>query len=244
MAGARYRCAQINYDTHIQYAKLDAWAKFPNFQKLLSDMIIQRIALDRMMIGFNGTSRAATSNPATNPLLQDVGKGWLQKIREGAPERHMKEVVAASGKVKIGATGDYKTLDAVVYDAVNELIDPWYREDTQLVAIVGRQLLADKYFPLVNTIQAPTEQIAANDLITSQKRIGNLPAVSVPFFPPNAILVTKLDNLSVYYQTGGQRRSVIDNPKRDRIETYASSNDDFVLEDLGAAALIENIQLV
>lgn len=239
-----YRCEQINYDTFIKYQKLDAWAKFPDFQARLRDLIIQRIALDRMMIGFNGTSRAATSNRAANPLLQDVAKGWLQKIREQAPERHLKEIAAGSNKVKIGAAGDYKTLDALVYDAVNDLIDPWYREDTQLVAITGRQLMADKYFPLVNTIQAPTEQIAANDLITSQKRVGNLPAVQVPFFPPKAILVTKLSNLSVYYQNGTQRRSVIDNPRRDRIETFQSSNDDFVLEDMGCCAFIENIELV
>lgn len=239
-----YRCEQINYDTFIKYSKLDAWAKFPDFQARLRDLIIQRIALDRMMIGFNGTSRAATSNRAANPLLQDVAKGWLQKIREQAPERHLKEIAAGSNKVKIGATGDYKTLDALVYDAVNDLIDPWYREDTQLVALTGRQLMADKYFPLVNTIQAPTEQIAANDLITSQKRVGNLPAVQVPFFPPKAILVTKLSNLSVYYQNGTQRRSVIDNPRRDRIETFQSSNDDFVLEDMGCCAFIENIELV
>ena len=239
-----YRCEQINYDTFIKYSKLDAWAKFPDFQARLRDLIIQRIALDRMMIGFNGTSRAATSNRAANPLMQDVAKGWLQKIREQAPERHLKEIAAGSNKVKIGATGDYKTLDALVYDAVNDLIDPWYREDTQLVALTGRQLMADKYFPLVNTIQAPTEQIAANDLITSQKRVGNLPAVQVPFFPPKAILVTKLSNLSVYYQNGTQRRSVIDNPRRDRIETFQSSNDDFVLEDMGCCAFIENIELV
>lgn len=241
---SRYRCEQINYDTHLKYPKLDAWAKFPNFQQLIRDAIIQRIALDRMMVGFNGTSRAATSNRATNPLLQDVGIGWLQKLRTNAPTRWMHEVVPESNKVKVGESGDYKTIDAVVYDVVNNLIDPWYREDTQLVAITGRGLLADKYFPLVNSIQAPTEQIAAKDLITSQKRIGNLQAVSVPFFPPNAILVTKLENLSIYYQNGTQRRSVIDNPKRDRIETYQSSNDAFVLEDYGCAALIENIEFV
>ncbi|MBN3005569.1 phage major capsid protein, P2 family [Chromobacterium alkanivorans] len=244
LTGSTYRCEQTNYDTHLKYATLDAWAKFPDFQTRLRDAIIQRIALDRMMIGFNGTSRAATSNRVANPLLQDVNKGWLQKIRDNAPQRWLKEVVAASGKVKVGATGDYKTLDAVVFDAVNDLIEPWFREDTQLVAITGRQLMADKYFPLVNTIQAPTEQKAAQDLITSQKRIGNLQAVQVPYFPANAILITRLDNLSVYYQEGSQRRSVLDNPKRDRIETFQSSNDAFVLEDYGCAALIENIELV
>ena len=66
----------------------------------------------------------------------------------------------------------------------------------------------------------------------------------MPFFPANAILITKFDNLSIYYQNSAQRRSVIDNPKRDRIETYQSSNDAFVLEDFGCCAFIENIELV
>lgn len=244
MEASRYRCEQINYDTHLKYQTMDAWAKFPDFQIRLRDSILQRIALDRIMIGFNGTSRAATSNRTANPLLQDVKKGWLQKIRENAPQRWMKEVKAGSGQVTVGATGDYKTLDAVVFDLVNHMIDPWYREDTQLVAFCGSQLMADKLFPLVNTIQPPTEQKAAQDLIVSQMRLGNRQAVQVPYFPANGILITRLDNLSIYWQEGSQRRSVIDNPKRDRIETYQSSNDDFVLEDYGCTAFVENIKLV
>ncbi len=39
--------------------------------------IIKRQALDRIMIGFNGVSRAKTSDRSANPLLQDVNKGWL-----------------------------------------------------------------------------------------------------------------------------------------------------------------------
>lgn len=239
-----YICTQTNYDTHLTYAKLDAWAGHPDFARLVNQAIMQRIALDRMMIGFNGTSRASTSNRVTNPLLQDVNKGWLQKIRDAGAAHWVKETDAGTNQVKYGASVEFKTLDAVVFDAVNSLIDPWYREDNQLVAVMGRNLLADKYFPLVNTVQAPTEQKAAHDLIVSQKRVGNLQAVSAPFFPANSILITRLDNLSIYYQKGAQRRSVIDNPKRDRIETYQSSNDAFVVEDYGCSALIDNITAV
>lgn len=238
-----YDCTQTNFDTHITYAKLDMWAKFPDFQTRLRDAILKRQALDRIMIGFNGTSRAATSNKGTNPLLQDVNKGWLQKYRENAAARVMAEVVAASGQVKVGATGDYKNLDALVFDAVNNLIEPWYREDTELVCVLGRNLLADKYFPLINATQAPSEQMAA-DLIVSQKRVGGLPAVRVPFVPADAMIITRLDNLSIYYQEGARRRTVVDNAKRDRIENYESSNDAFVVEDYGCGCVVENITLV
>lgn len=236
-----YKCTQTNFDTALRYPKLDMWAKFQDFQTRIRDAILKRQALDRIMIGFNGTSRAASSDRALNPLLQDVNVGWLEKIRQYAPERHMAEVVDASGKITIGGGADYENLDALVFDLVNTMIDPWYQDDTDLVVICGRKLLADKYFPIVNQNHAPTEQVAA-DMIISQKRIGNLQAVRVPNFPANAILVTRLDNLSIYYQEGTRRRAIIDNPKRDQIENFESSNDAYVVEDYGCAAFAENIE--
>ncbi|MCL2020947.1 MAG: phage major capsid protein, P2 family [Betaproteobacteria bacterium] len=235
-----YLCQQTNFDTAIRYAKLDAWAKFPDFQTKIRDVILRRQALDIMTIGFNGVSRAATSDRNANPLLQDVNIGWLEKIRTEAEEQTMSEVVASSGQVTIGATGDYKNLDALVFDVVNNLIEPWYRQDTELVVILGRKLFADKYFPLINATQPPTEKIAT-DLIISQKRVGGLQAVQAPYFPEGAMLITRLDNLSRYYQTGGRRRTIVDNAKRDQIENYESSNDAYVVEDYGLAALVENI---
>lgn len=240
----KYRCEQTNFDTHLSYAKLDAWAKFQDFQSRVANAILTRQALDRIVIGFNGVKVMATTDLAANPLLQDVNKGWLQHLREQAPERVLGLVAnGMPGKVIIGdaADADYANLDAAVTDAVN-LLDPWYQEDTNLVAIVGRKLLNDKYFPLVNTKQAPTETLAA-DIIISQKRIGGLPAARVPYFPDNAILITRFDNLSIYFQDGARRRRVVDEPKRDRIENYESSNDAYVIEDLGLAALVENIEL-
>lgn len=240
----KYKCQQINFDTALRYPKVDMWAKFPDFQTRLRDVIAQQQARDRIMIGFNGTSRAATSDRVANPKLQDVAKGWLQKFRDEAPARVMNKG-ATVGQVRVGtaAGNDYKNLDALVMDAATHLIDEVYQDDPQLVVICGRNLLADKYFPIVNKDQANSEALAA-DVIISQKRIGNRPAVQVPGFPANALLITRLDNLSIYFQEGARRRSVVDNPKRDQIENYESSNDDFVVEDYRAGCLVENIVTV
>ena len=237
-----YTCTQTNFDTSIRYQKLDQWAKFKDFQARIRDAIIKAQALNRIMIGWNGISRAATSNPTINKLLQDVNIGWLQKMREENPARVMTEVKDGSGKIEIGANKDFANIDALVVSMVNEFIEPWYQEDTELVVICGRQLLADKYFPIINTIQAPSEMLAA-DIVTSQKRLGNLPAVRVPHFPASVLMVTRLDNLSLYWQEGTRRRTVIDNAKRDRIENFESVNESYVIEDLGCAALAENITL-
>jgi P2 family phage major capsid protein len=242
MTSNKYKCQQINYDTALRYVKIDAWAKFADFQTRLRDVLVKQQARDRIMIGFNGIERAATSNRVANPKLQDVGKGWLQKYREEAPERVMNKG-ANVGEIRVGtkAGADYANLDALVMDAANHLIDEVYQDDPELVVICGRNLLADKYFPIVNKDQANTESLAA-DLIISQKRIGNRPAVQVPSFPADALMVTRLDNLSIYFQEGSRRRAVIDNPKRDQIENYESSNDDYVIEDYRAGCLVENIK--
>ena len=240
---AKYRCEKTDYDTAITYRKLDAWAKFPDFQQRIRDVIVTQSALDRIMIGWNGAEAAPTTDKAANPLLQDVNIGWLQQYRNRAAQRVLHEGTKQAGKVLVGKDGDYANLDALVMDIVSSMIDPWFQEDTGLVVICGRALLHDKYFPIVNATQAPTEQLAA-DLIVSQKRIGNLPAVRVPFFPKRAMMVTKLDNLSIYFQESARRRSLIDNPKRDQIENYESSNDAYVVEDFGCGCVAENIEPV
>jgi P2 family phage major capsid protein len=236
-----YTCVKTDFDTHITYAKLDAWAKFPDFQARVRDAIVQRQALDRMLIGFHGTSAASATDLAANPLLQDVNIGWLQKIRTEA-DTHVMDSGNDPTKVSYGTdpTADYKNLDALVYDALM-LLDPWYREDPGLRAFVSRDLMHDKLFPLVNDPTDPTEKIAA-DLLVSQKRVGGLQAVQVPFFPEGTVLITRFDNLSIYWQESARRRMVQDNPKRDRIENYESSNDAYVVEEYGMTALIEKIQ--
>ncbi|QWZ63582.1 phage major capsid protein, P2 family [Aeromonas sp. FDAARGOS 1417] len=236
-----YECAQTNYDTMIGYAKLDAWAKFPDFQTRIRDAIITRQGLDRIMIGWHGTSAAKDTDRNANPLLQDVNIGWLEHIRKDAPAQVMKEVKQGSGKIYIDPTnGDYKNIDAVVFDVVSEMIKPWYQDDTDLVVICGRKLLSDKYFPIINDAGDNQNKLAAQVLV-SQKQIGGLKAVRVPFFPEDALLVTKLENLSIYWQEGARRRHIEEEPKRNRIVNYESSNDAYVVEDYDCAALVENI---
>lgn len=236
-----YMCTQTNFDTALRYSRLDSWAHFPDFQTRIRDAIVQRTALDRICIGFNGTTRAATSDRAANPLLQDVNIGWLQKMRANAPDRVMHEGVDGSGKVKVGtgAGSDYKNIDALVYDAL-QLLDEWYREDPSVVVVLGSALLHDKYFPFIDGANVATEA-AAVDMVVSNKRVGGKQAVSAPYFPPNSLMITRLDNLSMYYQTGGRRRTIVDNAKRDQIENYESSNEAYVVEDYGCAAVVENI---
>ncbi|RCK44810.1 capsid protein [Thalassospira profundimaris] len=235
MTRRTYTAKKTDFDTYITYKQLDTWAKFPDFQPRLRNKVIEQIARDRMMIGFNGLTAEPETDLASNPLLQDVNTGWLQHIRNDAGERVL-------DGIKVGDGGDYNNMDAFVFDAVNELLDPWYRDDSGLVAITGRALLSDKYLGLVNANDKPTEKIALRTLM-SNKTLGNLPGMGVPFFPSRGILITKMSNLSIYWQTGSRRRQIADNPKRDRIEDFNSVNEAYVVEDFGACALLDNILL-
>lgn len=241
----KYRCEQTNFDTFISYAQLDMWAKFPDFQQRITNQLVNRRALDRIMVGFNGTSHADKSDLTANPLLQDVNIGWLQKYRANAPQRVMSGVTLTSRDEsnKIIAKGDYSNLDALVYDATGSLLDEWYKTAPDLVVITGRNIVTAREYPLINGISDnnPNSEALAGQLIVSRKSINNLPTLIAPFFPEHAMLVTSLRNLSIYWQEEKQRRMLKEEPEFNRISTYESSNDAYVIEDYGYGCLIENI---
>ncbi|MFA4952101.1 phage major capsid protein, P2 family [Brevundimonas sp.] len=238
----RFECKQTNFDTHVGYAKLDLWAKFKDFQLRMRNQTLQQQARDRIMIGWNGIIAAVQTDRVANPLLQDVNIGWLQQIRVNRPT-HVFAEGATPDKIIVAPTGgDYRNLDALVYDAVAKFLPEWVQGDTELVAIVGSGLLHEKYFPMVDGEDKPTEKVAA-DILLSKKQLGGLQAVKVPFFPAGTILVTRLDNLSIYEQEGTRRKTIVDNAKRNRVETYESVNEAYVVENYDFALLIENIEV-
>jgi hypothetical protein len=259
-----YNCRQTNFDHAIPYAKLDAWRHKPEFQTLLRDVILKQQGRDRIMIGFNGTSVAASTDRAANPLLQDVNEGWLHKIRTHAEERVLDDGALTDGADKAiyvaadveivevidgevtnadTAKADYANLDAVAFDAL-DLLDPWHRSDTDLVVVVGWALVKDKYLNLLQAAgDAATEREAAHRILTLPKQMAGKRAVIVPFFPETSLLITSLDNLAIYVQEETRRRQIRDEPALDQIENYESVNEDYVVEDYGRCALVENIKM-
>ena len=229
------KCVQTNFDTHVRYEKLDALAAAPDFELRLRKFIMNRVALDRIMIGWNGKQVAKKTNRLTNPLLQDVNVGWLEKVRLKKPANLMgydSDGLETNDEFTVGEGGKYNTLDALVFDAVFSLLDPWHAGGADLVVILGRELWVHQGLSLYNDNKAASERNALQMLFANQL-IGGLPPVMIPHFPERGLVVTSFDNLSLYYQMGAMRRAIIDNPKRDRIEEFLSSNDAYVVEDYG-----------
>ncbi len=239
IGGTPYFCAQINFDTAIKYATLDAWAHDPKFKSLVASQTRKQISANQIMIGFYGTSRAAISNPAVNPKGQDVAVGWLQKVKTLAASQYLIEG-GTVGEIRIGEgkDGDYLNLDAAVND-LKQLIEPEFEDDGDLVAIIGSELLAHekaKFYDANGNKPSEKAMIEDKQVIGTY---GGLPAYKVAHFPGRGILITSFKNLSIYIQADSIRRMMLDNPKRDRYETYQSQDMDYVIEELGKVATLE-----
>lgn len=238
----KYELQDTHSDVGLPYAKIDAWAKFPDFADRYSAAVQKRIAQDRIIIGFHGTHAAADTDPETYPKLQDVNKGWLQQAREQIPAQVLREGKVA-GKITMGKGGDYANLDALVHDT-KQMVDEKLRDDGDLITIIGSDLLAaDKAKLYTTQAGKPTEKerIENAQVIATY---GGLPAFTVPNFPVNAVLVTSWDNLSIYFQDTSWRKQTIDNPRRSRVEDFNSRNEGYVIEQLEKFALTENVEIL
>lgn len=243
--GQGYELFETHSDVSLKYATIDAWAKFKDFAQRYAAAVQKQIGLDRIMIGWNGTSVAATTDRVANPLLQDVNKGWMQIAREQAPQQVLAQGAVTAGKIKIGATGDYKNLDALVFD-VSLMIDEEFRDGGDLIAIVGRDLLAHekgKLYAAQGSTPTEKERIEMAQVVATY---GGLPTFTCPHFPSKGVVVTSWDNLSIYFQDSSWRRQIVENPKRSQVEDYNARNEGYVIEQLGKFAAIEaaNVEFV
>lgn len=245
LSAMKYKCEQTNFDTHITYAQLDAFAHLPNFAKLISKENREQADENKASIGFYGVEAAADTKPDVNVNGEDVNIGWIQAIRDNRPAQIITSG-AVENEIKLGEGGDYINLDLLVLD-VRNLLSPACVNASDLVAIVGTDLLAyekAKFYSQHGNTPSEKARIEEAAVIGS---FGGLPAYSVPGFPPTGVMVTSFKNLSIYIQEGSIRKSVgKKNDERDCVESFESMNMAYVLEHLDKAAAIEfaNVKLL
>ncbi|EAO1960098.1 hypothetical protein E0G30_24205, partial [Salmonella enterica] len=210
-----YYCQQVNFDTSISYSNLDRFSGLENYPKIVRAAVDNRRNLDLLLIGFNGTHHADVSNPESYPNREDCGMGWLEKYRTEAHERVISGLSVSSRETM--TTGTHHSIDGLVQDVWGSAIDERWHYD--LVAVCNYSLLHRKHFPLINDLDTSrmNTEILVNEKIIKNPMLGNLPAVTAPFFPENAILITSLKNLSLYWQKGSIRKLIKDEPHYDRL---------------------------
>ena len=238
MTGTEWEVVKTNFDSFMLYATLDTWARYPDFYSRYMAAMVQAIALTRIMVGWNGTSAAAETDAATNPLGQDVNKGWPQILREQAPDQVVAEG-EVTGKIFIGKNTDnpdYQNLDAAVYDLF-AMIPVEHRTGNEVVIVGTALVAADINKALTEHAGTPSEKTLG--ITTLSKTYGGLTAVQVPGFPDTGICVTDLKNLHLYYQEGRTRRTTKDMPETDRVTEFVSSNDAYAIGNTQAIVMVE-----
>lgn len=242
LSGRKYSLEKTNFDAALRYDEIDQWAHLTDFPKHVNKKIAESIALSLVTIGMNGTSRADDSDASANTMLQDVAKGWLQKMREENKARCIGTAGTSVTSVPHGpGATNYKNLDAVVTDALN-IMDERFADRSDFVVLTSRRTVGDKYLRIVNKSGDIATEIEAGGRLNKERTLGGLPVMYVPNMPQNTLLITPLSNLSIYYQISGERRLIVDNPRKDQLESLQSKNIDFIVEEYGAAVLIENLK--
>ena len=233
MSERTYEVVKTDFDIAVKYSTLDSYARFADFNARLMNMIIRRQGLDRLLIGWNGQSCAATTDRATNPLLQDVNHGWLYDLETNKPANFVK---AAQGqKLKLGKGGDWKNLDQLAFDLLS-LIPEEHRTGNEVV-LVGRQIIAWESGKIFGAHgHTPSEKVQF-EVMT--KTYGGMPATMPAGFSDTGVMVCDPANLQLYWQDSAVRRQMVDNPKKDQVEHYQSGNECYRIGDLDASAAIK-----
>lgn len=239
MEAREYELFAVETEVAIKYNKIDLWAKFKDFAVRWNALIRKSIANDRLRAAWNGTHAARQTNKTLYPNGEDIAPGWLYQIRNF--DSGAQYVSAANTDIILGSA-EYPNLNflvAVVKSGIPEV----FRNDPDLVAIISADLAstAEQSFYFVNgNDPVQLEKLAALPMVM-KKTYGGLPCYVPPFFPAGTILVTALNNLSIYYQDTSWRRTVVDEPRRNRYADYSSRNEGYVVETLEKCSLMDGI---
>lgn len=216
-------CAALRWDL------LSVWAnagKDENeFYNLVQAFTTQAFALDMLRIGFNGKSRAKTTNPTDNPNGEDVNIGWHERMKTLLGGNQI-----MTDPVVLDAAGDYTSLDAMASDLINAKIPAQFRNDPRLVVMVGADLVAAEQYRLYQAADRPTEKIAAQMLGST---IAGRPAVIPPFMPGKRMVVTPLSNLHIYTQRNTRMRKAEFVEDRKQFENKYLRNEGYAVEVSG-----------
>lgn len=235
-----YVTKETQCDIHLPFGTIQKWSvssknknhtknQKSSFANKYTDFVTRRVVTDVLNIGFNGVECLEKTTPGK--LLTGVNKGWIQIVKEQKPEQVL------SDPLTIGLGGDYVNLDAAVADVLDTSIDLSLHED--LVCIISDNLISDERQKLYQSSEFHLEKKLTSDTF---KHFGGLDRVKIPNFPSDTIVVTSLDNLSVYIKESTIFRQVVNNPKRNRVEDYQHREEAYIVENLSKFAAITDLK--
>ena len=230
-----YRCAKMNTDTSIPYARMMQWSP-DEFKRFYTEQTQKRLGVDRLIVGWHGVSDTATqTNPTADPFLRDIAKGWLQMMREQYPQNVVDEqMIVGSIPPASLEPNAYGCVDEAVLDMIHK-IPPLFRDN--LVCIVGDAVLFNEQQRIYSAGEYLVEKYATADTF---KIFAGIPRVECVGFPSNSIVVTSLDNLSIYIKDGASFRQVQNVPQRECSRDYQTHEIAYVVENMRKFVALTN----
>lgn len=228
----RYNCAQMNTDVSVKYPLLNKWSASSSrdFSKSYVDYTLQRVGIDRLIAGWHGSEQTnPNTSPTHDPLLRNLSMGWLASMIDQRPERVLG---SESGQtIMIGSANSadanfvFKNLDEAVISAIAK-IPPLHRNN--LVCLIGDELLAQEQMRVYGSDSFIYEKHKNEAMFNS---FGNIPRLDCIGFPSLGLVVTSIDNLSIYIKSGTAFRQFRNNVKREQIEDYQTCELAYVVEN-------------
>ncbi|HCD9026242.1 TPA: phage major capsid protein, P2 family [Klebsiella oxytoca] len=215
-SGNTYELNEMDSGSYLPYKTLVAWSNAGSDQEFINRIQAfsnKSFALDILRIGFNGLRADPDTDPVANPLGEDVAPGWHKIVEDRSPIQIVKDPITLDRSAPPTSGGNYVSLDAIVTDIKMNLIIDSERENPDLVALIGADLIGADATSLMNRIDRPTEKVAAQLI---NREVGGLKAYSPPYFKPGCVTVTSLWNLHHYVQQGTEMRKAewVDDRKR------------------------------
>ena len=229
--GNQYELFETDSGAYLPYTTLTTWANSGTEGEFLARMqsfANRTIALDMLRVGFNGEFVAAgDSDPQKYPMGQDVNIGWHEIVRKRTPGQIITDIPVFD---RTSTNADVRSVDALAADLKHSVIREEFRNDPDLVVLIGSELLAADVVSMLNKVDTPTEKVAASLM---NRQIAGMNAYTPPYFPSRRLVVTTTKNLHLYTQkdTGFRKADWVDDRKRFennylRMEGYAVEYDE------------------
>ncbi len=238
-----YQMEYVERDVEMAWHKMDQWSgRFPEFFRRFMALCNKRRAQDVLIAGWNGQFAEQLTDPDTFSKLQDVNIGWIQYLINVAPEKVLGlKPDGTVDEIRVGEGGDFENMHELVHYLGETLIDPVHVDRTDIACVTGRELIADRNGKLYANwagAKAPTEQKLLEAVITLQN-YGERPIETSAFAPQRLVLLSPLDNISRYVQSGTVRAK----PAYDDHDTKAVKDllylwESFQIEDIDCVAAV------
>lgn len=231
--GVKYECVVIDHDTHIKFSDLNRWST--SDRKKFLDRITDRRrtskANDIVMIGWHGTQAAEETDPATNPLGEDVAVGWLEHVRTNKPENVLTD------SITIGKGGDYANFDALIIGLTAQI--PMHKRK-DLVVLASSDLVDARSMGLAE--KADVSETAGKKVGLAAKYTSNGDEVLTPdFFPEKTVIVTPLANLHHLTKKGSTNIHPNVNSARSQLELFNQALETYAIGDYEQIIIAENV---